>query len=84
MHFVLLFKLVISFVLISLINSGAVLAQELVIVHTNDFHGHIQETQKYAGAARIGRSQSDPREQRSCYFPRCWRRYLRHASIEHV
>ena len=53
MHFVLLFKLVISLVLISLINSGAVLAQELVIVHTNDFHGHIQETQKYAGAARI-------------------------------
>ena len=26
---------------------------ELVIVHTNDFHGHIKEEKNYAGAARI-------------------------------
>ena len=27
--------------------------RELVIVHTNDFHGHIKEEKDYAGAARI-------------------------------
>ena len=53
MHPALLFKLATTFLLIGLISTSAVLAQELVIVHTNDFHGHIQETQKYAGAARI-------------------------------
>ena len=53
MHSALLFKLATTFLLIGLISTSAVLAQELVIVHTNDFHGHIQETQKYAGAARI-------------------------------
>ena len=27
--------------------------KQLVIVHTNDFHGHISEENEYAGAARI-------------------------------
>ena len=27
--------------------------RELVIIHTNDFHGHIKEEKNYAGAARI-------------------------------
>ncbi len=27
--------------------------RDLVIIHTNDFHGHISEERKYAGAARI-------------------------------
>jgi 2',3'-cyclic-nucleotide 2'-phosphodiesterase (5'-nucleotidase family) len=27
--------------------------RELVIIHTNDFHGHIKEEKEYAGAARI-------------------------------
>lgn len=29
------------------------IAEELVILHTNDFHGHIKATQRYAGAAKI-------------------------------
>jgi 2',3'-cyclic-nucleotide 2'-phosphodiesterase (5'-nucleotidase family) len=38
-----------------LLFSDGLLADErkLVIVHTNDFHGHIQEEAEYAGAARI-------------------------------
>jgi len=28
-------------------------AQELVILHTNDFHGHIKASKRYAGAAKI-------------------------------
>ena len=35
---------------------------ELVIVHTNDFHGHIKEEKNYAGAARISALVSQQRK----------------------
>lgn len=40
----------------TLLHPAASLAEvrELIIVHTNDFHGHIKEEKDYAGAARIG------------------------------
>ncbi len=40
---------------ICLLVSGVTFAdtRELVIIHTNDFHGHIKEEKNYAGAARI-------------------------------
>lgn len=47
------FLVALGLALISVTGSDTLQAQELVIVHTNDFHGHIQETKKYAGAARI-------------------------------
>ena len=36
---------------------------ELVVIHTNDFHGHIKEEKDYAGAARIGAFVKLKREQ---------------------
>lgn len=39
--------------LVLMIFSGSSLATELLIVHSNDFHGHITEEKNYAGAARI-------------------------------
>ena len=36
-----------------LIISPWLLGKELVVLHTNDFHGHIQQEGKYAGAAKI-------------------------------
>ena len=36
-----------------MILSGSSLATELLIIHSNDFHGHISEADTYAGAARI-------------------------------
>ncbi len=46
----------ISLVLLSNVVSAAddpAQMRELVVVHTNDFHGHIKEEKEYAGAARI-------------------------------
>ena len=39
--------------LVLMILSGNSLATELLIIHSNDFHGHISEADTYAGAARI-------------------------------
>ena len=39
--------------LILIVFTGSSPAEELLIVHTNDFHGHIAEQKDYAGAARI-------------------------------
>ena len=36
-----------------IIISPWLLAKELILLHTNDFHGHIQQEAKYAGAAKI-------------------------------
>ena len=36
-----------------IILSGNSLATELLIIHSNDFHGHIAEEKNYAGAAKI-------------------------------
>ena len=36
-----------------IIISPWLLAKELILLHTNDFHGHIQQEGKYAGAAKI-------------------------------
>ncbi len=44
-------KILIYLILIAF--TGSSLAEELLIVHTNDFHGHIAEQKDYAGAARI-------------------------------
>ncbi len=50
---------------IGLLISGALSAdiRELVIIHTNDFHGHIKEEQSYAGAARISAFVKKQRQQ---------------------
>ncbi|MFT6117609.1 MAG: 2',3'-cyclic-nucleotide 2'-phosphodiesterase (5'-nucleotidase family), partial [Candidatus Azotimanducaceae bacterium] len=37
--------------------------RQLVIIHTNDFHGHIQQTDEYAGAARIAALVNESRAQ---------------------
>lgn len=37
--------------------------RQLVIIHTNDFHGHIQQTDEYAGAARIAALVDETRAQ---------------------
>jgi 5'-nucleotidase / UDP-sugar diphosphatase len=39
--------------------------RELVIIHTNDFHGHIKEEKEYAGAARISAFVDQHRKQSS-------------------
>ncbi len=36
-----------------LVTSPWLLAKELLVAHTNDFHGHIQQEGQYAGAAKI-------------------------------
>ncbi|MFT7131880.1 MAG: 2',3'-cyclic-nucleotide 2'-phosphodiesterase (5'-nucleotidase family) [Cyclobacteriaceae bacterium] len=49
----LLAALSLAFLLTALALPVAAEKRQLVIIHTNDFHGHIQQTDEYAGAARI-------------------------------
>ena len=52
--------------LITFCSANAIAEQlELVIVHTNDLHGHIREEKDYAGAARIGAFVKHQREHNS-------------------
>jgi 2',3'-cyclic-nucleotide 2'-phosphodiesterase (5'-nucleotidase family) len=43
--------------------AGLAEVRDLVIVHTNDFHGHIKEEKDYAGAARFSAFVDEQRSQ---------------------
>ena len=68
-----------------IIISPWLLAKELILLHTNDFHGHIQQEGKYAGAAKIAAFVKGNQSAAPCGIAaRCWRRHLWNACVQHV